>query len=249
MTITLPKHNLAKRVSIVLVEPKQSLNVGAVARAMLNLGFSDLLLIDPQYQEDKAWVTARSAEKVIKSAKTFNTLEEALSAFNIVYGLSARDSMNRHGRMSLVECSAKVQEDSNSKVAIIFGPEATGLRKEHLDLCTHLVRIPSNPEFESFNLAQAATLVMYELTRNLNIAEQVAEEDMASFEEIIQIEKLVDNSASLSGFYGKGTPSHIPSVVHNLIKRTEPTKNEASVLLGLFSKIRKALNGEIPVNK
>ena len=90
---------------------------------------------------------------------------------------------------------------------------------------------------------------MYELTRNLSSAEQVVEEEMASIDEILQIEKLVDSSASLSGFYGKGTPSHIPSVVHNLIKRTEPTKNEASVLLGLFSKIKKALSGEIPISK
>ena len=84
-SLILPKHNLGERVSIVLVEPKQSLNVGAVARAMLNLGFFDLRLVDPQYEEDKAWVTARSAETVIKSAKTFNSLKEALSPFNIVY--------------------------------------------------------------------------------------------------------------------------------------------------------------------
>lgn len=102
---------------------------------------------------------------------------------------------------------------------------------------------------ESLNLAQAATLVMYEITRSLSKQSYKDIVELANINEIGQLEKLVDSSAELSGFYGKGTPSHIPSVVHNLLKRIKPTKKEIAVMLGLFSKIKKALSGEIPISK
>ncbi|MEZ4754813.1 MAG: TrmH family RNA methyltransferase [Bdellovibrionota bacterium] len=203
-------------------------------------------------QKIRSGVTARSALEFVKLTE-FIELKAAITDCNVAYGFSARDSFNRHARLSLQQATQQIKVENNLRTAAIFGPEATGLRKEHLDLCTQLVRIPSSTNFESFNLAQSTLLFMYELIRTQNDVLQESSGDdtatvNATINDLLQIEKLVDESARLSGFYGKGTPSHIPSVIHNLIKRTMPTENEASVLLGLFSKIRKALLGEIPIN-
>jgi len=173
--------NLSESVKIVLMRTSHPGNVGAVARAIKNMGFTQLYLVNPTdcTQNDRPCSSATSPEAISRAAGAEDLLEravvctdidEAISDCHIVIGASARSRkmvwplMNPRDCASLVvENVLKQKDGAQNKVALIFGNEASGLSNDELQRCHYHVNIPAIDTFSSLNLAMAAQLITYEI--------------------------------------------------------------------------------------
>lgn len=243
-----PQPSLADRVHVVLVEPGDSLNVGAVARAMSNLGFAHLHLVaPPRYDPQKAAVAACWGRETLERARVHDSLAAALAPMEHVVGFSARHGRNRPRHLALPQWVAGWAADAPGATALLFGPEDHGLQTHHLDACHALVRIPSSADNPSFNLAQSVLLALYEIDRHTAPAAVEPVRPRADAASFTQLDRLVTDVLRRCRYYGPGTPRPVPRVVQHLLRRIDPDPREMRILLGVFGKIQRALRGRIPV--
>lgn len=152
---------------IVLVRPRNPLNIGAAARAMANFGFKDLVVVSPF---DLAWREARSAVgagAILKSARAVEHLVEAIGDCTFVVGTTtgSRRNLDRNP-VPLTDLTSLLRKlRLSARGALLFGSEKTGLQNEHLSHCHQLVRIPTTTDCPSMNLGQAVAVCCYELAR------------------------------------------------------------------------------------
>ncbi len=225
---------------VVLVEPKDSRNVGSVARAMQNLGFSELRLVAPRgWDREQAGVTARNAETILDAARIFERFEDSVEDCEEIVGVALRTGENPAQFVTLPQWA---QSRSNKKTALVFGPEDDDLRKEHLEKCRFVVRIPSSDLYPSFNLAQSVLLVLYELSRNQNL--EIKSGDWPREQEFINFDILLDSVMEQSGFVRPGSPAPVPGKLKNIFRRTDLTRHELSLLTALFGRLQSALRRE-----
>jgi tRNA/rRNA methyltransferase len=156
-----------KNISIILNRPRYPENIGAVARAMRNMGFDQLIVVDPQnYDMPRILKMAtHAAIEVVERIQVYEDLQNALEHLSYIVGTTARLG----GQRQLVGSAARLAEklapiSVANQVGLLFGPEDRGLTNENLRLCHELVNIPT-AEFSSLNLAQAVMVVCYELRR------------------------------------------------------------------------------------
>jgi len=152
-------------ISIVLLQPRYSENIGAAARAMLNMGIRQLVIVDPQnFDLSKALKLATHfASDIIEKSKFYPDLKEALSSFNYVVGTTARLGGQRQVVSTPLTLSQKLIPISvKNRIAILFGPEDKGLSNEDIRYCHALVNIPTT-QFSSLNLAQSVMILCYEI--------------------------------------------------------------------------------------
>lgn len=248
MTVT--TDTFLDRFHIVLVEPAESLNVGAVARAMANLGFGRLHLVAPRnYDRARARITACWAEPLLDRLLIHDRFEDAIAGVEAVVGLSEAREAGRAHRVTLPAWASGLTERSVGEMALVFGPEDSGLRQEHLDRCRWIVTIPSAAACPSFNLAQAVLLVLYEITRTLpdgTLLPVAPQAGLPTGNDYLQLERLLDSVMRDSGFLRNGTPAPVPGVVRSLFHRMPLDRREMGVLLGLFGKIDRTLRRNGP---
>jgi len=159
--------NWKDNVSFVLVEPKESGNIGASARAIKNMGFMNLCMVNPPSQlTDEARWFACNALDVLESARSYPDFKSAIADKAIVVGTSRRTGKRRGMILPLEQGAKKIIERAKAgKVAILFGREAKGLLNEEVDECGLLLTIPTSKEHRSLNLSQAVIIVAYELLK------------------------------------------------------------------------------------
>ena len=151
---------------IVLVNPKHDGNVGAVVRSMGNFGFKDLCLVSPCDITEEAYKRAKHAGDILRKAEVVESLDQAIEGFDLIVGTSGivTAGEKHYVRIPLTPSEfAERMKDYDERVAMLFGPEDTGLLQEDLMRCDILVNIPSSDEYPILNLSHAAAIVMYEL--------------------------------------------------------------------------------------
>lgn len=166
-------------IRIVLVNTSHPGNIGAVARAMKNMGLNRLYLVAPrQYPDEQATWRAVSAVDVLEGAVVTATVEEAIGECQFVVGTSARGRRIPWPLLDPRRCAERIGTASgHGEVAILFGREDRGLTNDELQLCNLHLNIPTSEAYSSLNLAMAVQIVCYEL-RMLADAEQLpASED------------------------------------------------------------------------
>jgi tRNA/rRNA methyltransferase len=149
----------------VLLQPRYSENIGAAARAMRNMGFQQLVIVDPQnFDLTKALKLATHfASDIIENSKFYPDLKEALSPFTYVVGTTARLGGQRQVvRTPLTLAQKLIPISAKNRIAILFGPENKGLSNEDIRYCHALVNIPTT-KFSSLNLAQSVMILCYEI--------------------------------------------------------------------------------------
>ena len=157
--------NLLDNIAIVLRRPKYPENIGAAARAMKNMGFRQLLVVNPEnYDLTRVEKMATHfAKDIIEGIALFDDLKKAVASYTYIIGTTARMGRHRQNLFSPSKMAHKLQSVlQNNTVAIIFGPEDKGLSNEDIKLCHALVHIPTD-EFSSLNLAQAVMIICYEI--------------------------------------------------------------------------------------
>lgn len=153
------------QIRIVLVETSHSGNIGAVARAMKNMGLGNLWLVNPSsFPDEASYARAAGASDVLDSAHVVSSLDEALADCVLVMGTSARGRKVPWPVCAPPEAAAAAAEHAGSgPVAMVFGRENHGLSNDELQRCHYHIHIPSNPDYSSLNLAMAVQVMCYEL--------------------------------------------------------------------------------------
>jgi tRNA/rRNA methyltransferase len=157
----------------VLVETSHPGNVGSAARALKTMGFGDLRLIQPKIpgvaSTLEAIALASGAVDILESSQESPALESAVQDCTLVLGLTSRDrefgppALNWQDARPLIKAAIAGKQ----QVALLFGPERTGLDNHHLSLCTHRVWLDANPLYPSLNLAQAIMVCAFTLRETL----------------------------------------------------------------------------------
>ncbi|HLF96174.1 MAG TPA: RNA methyltransferase [Methylococcaceae bacterium] len=153
------------RLSIVMVGTTHPGNIGAAARAMQNMGVTDLRLVAPRvFPSAEATARASGATGVLDGAQRCATLPEAIADCTVVIGASARIRTIAWPELSPKECAVQFLPElaRGGRIAVLFGREHSGLNNEELDLCHFLLHIPCNPHFSSLNVAAAIQVATYE---------------------------------------------------------------------------------------
>ena len=227
---------------IVLVEPQDSLNIGSVARAMMNLGFKHLHLVRPHnFSVETALITGRWAESLIREARIHDSLSEALQTVRDVVGFSSLSRPHRGEPTPLPEWIESLKARPLERTALLFGREDTGLTTEAIEQCRVLVRIPSHHEYPAFNLAQSALLAMYELSRLSWKTAPAAHEEAPAWNQYERLDQLCAEVMVAAGFrhHEEGDPT--AASVKNMLRRIQMNEREMRIMLALFNRVRISL--------
>lgn len=227
--------NILTNIQIVLVEPQVPDNIGLVARALKNTGFSNLSLVTPNLSE-KAYEVAKRARDILERAKIYGSLPEAIKDSHFVFGTSRRkhsDSFifNFNETKHLIASLAV-----HKKISIVFGRENFGLSQKEIELCDGIFYIPANSQFSSYNLASAVTVVCYEL---MNLSEQLYQApvfNLANRKEYETFFTYLKKHLALRLKKNRVEPSL--KTLRRLFLRTSLTKNEIELLKSLFIRER-----------
>jgi tRNA/rRNA methyltransferase len=164
----LPEINttLFKRLRFILVETSRPGNIGAVARAMKTMGFSQLILVNPRFpdalQHEEAIAFASGAGDVLAGARIVGSMAEALDGCNFAAAVSARLREFSPPVLAPRALAGQLAAQGGLEAALIFGNERFGLPNEIVERCNVLINIPANPDYSSLNLSQAAQVLAYE---------------------------------------------------------------------------------------
>lgn len=224
---------------IVLVRPRNPLNIGAAARAMANFGFRDLVVVAPH---KPVWQEARSAigaVSVLASASAVAGLDEALADCTLVVGAtsgSRRALGARADLLPLPELPARAARAG--KVALLFGPEKTGLTNEHLSFCHLLVRIPTAPDCPSMNLAQAVAVCCYEWRRAPAAPRPRAHATAAPVGEIEQLRLELEEVLRAAGYFPSPARPSDSRKLRQLLLRLNPGSRDLDALRGMVAQLR-----------
>ena len=156
------KEYMLKNIDIVLVRPQQSGNVGGVARTISNHGFQDFILVDPPHLdiEQVRWM-APHAKDIVNKAYYTSTVQQAVEHTHIVYGTTARkrgwDIPHLELADFLKQVHQQIQKNPQIKIALLFGPEDSGLSNTDLSFCQYTVELPTAKN-ASLNLSQAVNV-------------------------------------------------------------------------------------------
>lgn len=231
-------------VRIVLVRPRGAANLGAVARAMKNMGLGDLALVRPAaHRGPLARTMAVHAADVLEAARVFESIGDAVADCALVVGTTARGGPYRDAVRSPREVAPEVARRARrQRVALVFGPEDHGLANDDLKSCHRLVRIPSSDAYASLNLAQAVIICAYEIflaagTAPADAKEEAAAARLAPAGRVSFAFERLQQAFLAIGFLPADNPDHVMFGLRHLLGRTGLREREVRILLALARQI------------
>ena len=157
-----------EQIRVVLVRSQHPGNIGAAARAMKNMGLRDLVLVQPRlFPHDEALAMAAGASDLLSDCRVTSSLADAVQGCGRVFAATARDRRANWRVTEASEMGQRLQSMACERVAIVFGPERTGLDNQDLDLCHEIVTIDADPSYPAMNLAGAVQILAYALRQGL----------------------------------------------------------------------------------
>jgi tRNA/rRNA methyltransferase len=224
------------RVDVVLVRPARAANVAAACRAMKNMGLGVLRLVDPPAELDQreARSLAYGAWDVLDGALRSPTLQDAVRESTLVAGTSGRPQADDWSPRRLAEEGEALA--AGGRLSLVFGPEATGLRRDELLLCHLRVHIPTDPEHSSLNLAQAVLVLAYEIRQAARPPEILAS-PRATAGELEAAMQDLRRALLEAGFLNPESPEAVLGELRAFFARAAPTPREVTLLRGLARQV------------
>ncbi len=237
---------MLNNLSVVLCRPKFSENIGSVARACINMGCTELVLVNPRgFDFNRALPLATSkGKKVLEKAKFFSDLRMALSHFNKVYATTARIGGWRKAILYPEEASEQIVHEltQGAKVAIVFGSEDAGLNNEEIKICGRLITIPTFEQAKSLNVAQSVLIILYEIfkrTRKSTIPSNVRlGNDLATHGDLLKLYDAIKRTLIDIDFIKKDNTEYFLMPVKRFIERINLRKHEYNMLMGICRQIK-----------
>jgi len=264
LTINSHEKQLAGAVRVVLMRTTHPGNIGAVSRAMKNMGLNQLYLVNGADEgSQEARRRAAGAENILESAKVITSIDEALEGVHVVIGASARNRKMVWPLINPRDCASLITDKvlgsgsaSPVKVALLFGQEASGLSNEELQRCHYHVNIPAVADFSSLNLAMAVQLVCYEIRMAMlldksedgphQLTSSILSSDDSGWDEPpAAVEELEGFFAHLEetlikiGFHNPDNPRLLMTRLRRLYQRAHMDKMEVNILRGILSAAQK----------
>ena len=263
------------KVRLVLHRPSSADNLGAAARALKNFGFSRLAVVTSPAWEGlprsggggtareeimaRARRLARHASDVLEAAEFHADLRGALGAATWTCGTTSRDLPGRP-RLSPRELAAEVAaRAAHGEVAVVFGEERRGLSDAELTLCQAVCSIPTSPDYDSMNLAQAVAVISYELSLAFAAraaggpaapgpagepaATQPARGEPARHATVEALWSRLSALLSAAGYLNPQNPEAILAEWRHLLGRADPTQREIELLLAGAKALERKLGG------
>lgn len=247
------------RVVVVLVRARNPSNIGAVARAMHDLGYEHLRVVNEYPVPFEAAKSAVDASSVLEAAGVFTTVADAVADCTLVVGTTAVGERALEHPLDLLPAGAArmqaaLASDSSAKVALLFGSEKTGLSNDELSHCHSLLTIPMNQLGEtrhlSMNLGQAAAVCLYELSRETAVRAAVPEvEPAASAGELERMTQLLREVLKVAGYTRRHPANARESNVRRLVRRMGWTAGDATVWTGVLRQILHGLRSHSQAGK
>lgn len=250
------------RVVVVLVRARNPSNIGASARAMHDLGFRHLRIVNEFPVPFQAAKAAVDASSVVNAALEFPTVAEAIADCAVVFGTTAvGERVLEHPLQILPEAAASIRSqlatDSNSKIALLFGSEKTGLSNDELSHCTALLTIPMNALAErhlSMNLGQAVAVILYAIANSADEtrvphSSQPHRDELATSEspapsgEIERLTTLLRSLLDASGYTRRHPANSREPIIRRLVRRMALNATDAQVWTGILRQFQHALAG------
>jgi TrmH family RNA methyltransferase len=231
--------DLLDNISIVLVRTKTPGNIGAVARCMMNMGLSRLVLVrPPQDDQSEAMKFAAGAEAVLRDAIRTETLRDALAGHNLIIGTSRHLGRHRRNIGTPREMAGRIVPLlPQNRIALVFGREVNGLEKEDLALCNELIAIPSSRAFPSLNLSHAVSIVAYELFIATRVVPASEGSTLAPAEELETFYQHLQKVLEDSGFLGPHNRDHMMTSVRQLFGKSRLEQRDIRILHGILTAI------------
>jgi TrmH family RNA methyltransferase len=226
---------------VVLVSPRNPLNIGAAARAMSNFGFSEMRLVNPY---DVAFREARSAVKsqgILEQAREFKTVGEAVADCALVVGTTSKGHRLLEHSLRRLEMGGRIIRKGLAKksIALLFGSEKFGLSNEDMSHCHWLLRIPAREAHESMNLGQAVAVCLYEIIRSPAAAAAKPDPKRpASAAELERFTAMLEEVLEHSGYVHPRVEGSTELKLRRLIRRMNLNAHDAEVWLGILRQIR-----------
>jgi tRNA/rRNA methyltransferase len=241
-----PGSTVFERVRVVLVETSRPGNIGAAARAMKTMGFSELVLVSPRdpdpLHHEEALAFASGAADVLSRARMVRTLDEALAGCNLTVALSARLREFSPPLRSPRALAQQLHSDATLRCALVFGNERFGLSNEQVEKCNMLVSVPVDPGYSSLNLAQAVQILAYEC-RVAALGEQREltgigfQGEIASAEQVEGLFRHLEEALIAIEFLDPGHPKKLMSRLRRLFSRTGLETEEVNILRGIATQM------------
>jgi TrmH family RNA methyltransferase len=223
------------RLVVVLVRPRNPLNVGAAARAMSNFGAGELRLVNPYAAGFREARSAVGAAEVLKKSEEYKTLADAVRDCSLVVGTTAvRNRSLQHPLRRLDQAGELIRSQLQTRcVALLFGSEKIGLTNDDFSHCHWLLHIPTVPSHISMNLGQAVAVCLYELARNAPGSAPEQEFQTATAGEAEHIKEALLEALRMSGYVKPGMEASCDKKVRRLILGMNLDAMDAKVFLGM----------------
>jgi len=228
--------------AFVLIRPQMGENIGAAARAMWNFGLDRMRIIAPRdgWPNQKAVAMASGAGRLLDEAQIFNETPEAIADCDYVYATTARP----RGLTKLVLTPEAAMQDARArvaqgqKVAVMFGPERSGMENDDIARANAIISVPVNPVFASLNLAQCVLLTGYEWRREAVAAEASRVDAAGDWAAQIEVEKLSDHYEerleAAGFFYPDHKAENMKMNLRNMWSRMPMTRADVQMLHGMM---------------
>ncbi|WP_235015199.1 tRNA (cytosine(32)/uridine(32)-2'-O)-methyltransferase TrmJ [Oceanicoccus sp. KOV_DT_Chl] len=230
---------------IVLVHTTHPGNIGAVARAMKNMGLQQLYLVKPKaFPHERAIWRSASAVDILDNAVVVETLEEAVADCGLVVGTSARGRRIPWPLVNPRVCAEKVYPElAQHPVALVFGREDRGLTNEELQACHLHVNIPASEDYSSLNLGMAVQVVSYELRmHHLAMQDQLSTDEMQEWDtrmaRVDEIERMfvhLEETLIEMDFLNPAAPKQLMTRLRRLYNRTRMDDLEVQMMRGILT--------------
>jgi TrmH family RNA methyltransferase len=231
---------MVENLSVVLVSPRNPLNIGAAARAMSNFGVTDLRLVNAY---DVAFREAKSAVKaghILESAREYPSLADAVGDCSLVVGTTSIGHRSLEHPIRRLEYGGRLirKHGADGRAALLFGSEKFGLSNEDMAHCHWLMRIPTREEHGSMNLGQAVAICLYELVRSSAAARHTPEgKQPAAAQDLERLTLLLLDLLRESGYVHARVAGSTELKSRRLMRRMNLTAHDAEVWLGMLRQI------------
>ena len=232
----------AQNISIVLYKPKYAGNVGSIARAAKNMGITKIIVVGAS-DLDVHQMYPRSthlAADVVDAIRYEQTLEEALADFGHIVGTTARLGRGRGPFVSPRSAAETIAVMApHNKVALLFGPEDTGLSNDEIHYCQSVTTIPTSEAFRSLNLSHAAMILCYEVF--LALSEKTKTTPVApKWARSSEIEGMYDqlkSTLAAIGFLRPDNPDYWMMHLRRFFSRSGLLSREVKIIRGICRQI------------
>ncbi len=244
--------NPLNSIRIVMIETSHPGNIGAAARAMRVMGLYNLTLVKPRkFPSQEAVALASGALDLLDNASVVSSLEEAIGDCEYIFGTSARARHIGKPEIPLDQAAKEIAALSiaqpESKIALLFGTERTGLTNDEVDHCQELIYIPTENNYNSLNIASAIQLVAYELRQALITAppQQSSSWEMRQKPASQKIREgffnHLEETLTELQFLNPQNPKHLMRKLRLLYKRADLTEEEINILRGILTETQRRI--------